>query len=309
VRASLPLRRPTAARRGFTLVELVTAASLMTVMMLGVIQIFRIVTRTAGDAEAVHFAQQQARCLMDRLRLDIRGLSRDGYLRIVKTGVPVSTGPYSADTLAMTTIGERTGIASGGIATKAAAAEVLYTSHVPMGDDGAVPYVQLGAAYDLRRGVLARGEWLIAGRAGSSQDRDDISAAAYLSTLYAQPTQDRISKAGTTTHGRGQVRIWPWKEKTGQSDVRFSLRRVMASCVSEFCVEYFDPVTDKWVGGAPTVFGQDLFYYAGKAAPPAIRVTAALHDPDDRSSPPIGAPAAFRFAGYAVQETYWITDW
>jgi len=85
------------ARRAFTLVELVTAASLMTIMMIGVVQIFGIITRTAADAEGLSFAQQQARVLFDRLNRDLRGMTREGYLYIAHNAIgPLTTqDPYA----------------------------------------------------------------------------------------------------------------------------------------------------------------------------------------------------------------------
>ena len=79
------------ARRAFTLVELITATALMTVMMLGVVQIFAIVTQTAGDAQAMEFAIQQQRALFDTLYNDFNGLTREGYLRIAKGYFDVTT--------------------------------------------------------------------------------------------------------------------------------------------------------------------------------------------------------------------------
>lgn len=79
------------ARQAFTLVELITATALMTVMMLGVVQIFAIVTQAAGDAQAMEFAIQQQRALFDTLYNDFNGLTREGYLRIAKGYFDVTT--------------------------------------------------------------------------------------------------------------------------------------------------------------------------------------------------------------------------
>jgi hypothetical protein len=72
-------------------VELITATALMTVMMLGVVQIFAIVTQAAGDAQAMEFAIQQQRALFDTLYNDFNGLTREGYLRIAKGYFDVTT--------------------------------------------------------------------------------------------------------------------------------------------------------------------------------------------------------------------------
>jgi len=82
----------------FTLVELVTAASLMTIMMLGVVEIFGIITETASEADAIHFAQQQARAVFDHLDRDLRGMTREGYLKIKATMSDDKRNFFNAET-------------------------------------------------------------------------------------------------------------------------------------------------------------------------------------------------------------------
>lgn len=307
-----PIRRfgRTGSARGFTLVELVTAASLMTIMMLSVVQIFRIVTDAAGNAEAVHFAQEQMRCFFDRLHSEIGGYSREGYLRIQITKAPHTTsGPYSANTLAFTTVGTFQGCWPATKAVRANAAEVVYTSqvltHLKMLE---VVTPSKTLVVDARRGILARGEWLITGTAGgASLDTEDKSVAPFLADLA--PTgiyQDRVAKAGQGGGlAAGYVRVWPWTSLAGSSEYPASLRRVMASCVSEFYVEYLNPANDKFENSLNREFRPAYgLATVTNPGPKAIRVTVALHDPTDRSA----VQGSARLTGYAMQETFWITD-
>ena len=387
------MRQPTPRRsavrrgvaRGFTLVELVTAASLMTVMMLGVIQIFRIITVTAGDAEAVHFTHEQVRCLFDRLHTDIRGLQRDGYMRILGnayswdpsaspptfyTGAasatasppreynpfvasgngagPIKSFEYAMNTLEFTSVGYRESLwaRSGGSGTyKADSAEVVYSSDV-LSPDKLLQAISgtsspRTAPVDPRRGILARCEWLICGTAGTPADNTDLSAAAYVcdipnsitlpvpyTTFPIASLIDRArmvstgtgGKPGTTANGNlaGYLKVWPWLAMADYNVTNApSLRRVMASCVSEFFVEYYDPLFNKGDGGwvalsfpwtlTRTATGTPAYNLPAQCLHSPVlglRVTVGLHDPSDRTS--LGGRT--RFDGYAMQETYWISD-
>ena len=129
----------------------------MTVIMLGVVQVFGIVMQTASDAEGIHFAQQQLRALLNRLHNDLRGMTREGYLKIIKlqANEPVyTTGPYSRDTLAFVTIG-RCASAFAEPAYEGTAAEVGYTNNVRTPDN---PINVDGRPVDARRGILGRGQ-------------------------------------------------------------------------------------------------------------------------------------------------------
>jgi len=284
-------------RRGgaaaFTLVELVTAASLMTVMMLGVVEIFGVITETASEADAIHFAQQQARALFDHLDRDVRGMTREGYLKINSHSTPgkkEEVENYSTDGLSFVSIGSWKGAWKANEASTAA--EVLYTTNVR------TPNEQLRVdtrEVDHRKGILARGTWLMTGSKGTGSDTDDESKAPYLGDLLASPG---LRRSATSTI------IWPWLSGTTMtSDESASLTRVMACCVSEFCVEYWDPEEKKWVGdeGLTSLPGS-------RKSVPAIRVTVAIHDPDDRSPPPTDEGGNKRFRGYAYQQVFWIGD-
>jgi len=318
--------------RAFTLVELVTAATLMTVMMLGVIQIFAIVTETAGEAEGIQFAHEQLRALFDRLHRDTRGLSREGYLRIIPqiirgttpyTVNPPTTWPtnseYAADALALTPIGSCYQSDSRN-SYRAGAAEVVYTTSTQTpGSVLQVKPVEAGALtfpVDPRRGILSRAEWLLGGAGGSSSDDDVRSAAAFLCNLFANPGSTTSTSTTTSSTSRpylapgGYAKVWPWTNFAGASEKPWSLHRVMASCASEFYVEYFDADKDQWSRGE-VVFNPSKVW--GKAVGDtvfkpirvtAIRITAAVHDPSDRSP----LPTTDRAKGYALQEVFWISD-
>lgn len=344
----------------FTLVELVTAASLMTVMMIGVVQIFGIITETASEAEGVHFAQQQGRALFDRLHNDLRGMTREGYLKISHQGIvpdasnhyalqtPVAqpatghlnTMPatmYSCDTLAFVAVGPCVSTFASTV-IEGGAAEVVYTSNVRTPSDPLRIQVSGDLHYlDPRRGILGRGQWMLVGGSGSATNLDDHSAVRYLSDLYADQNPPRVTEGAPPSHtyqdrisqeGR-QLVVWPWSSLTaGIAENPRSLKRVMASCVSEFYVETFDPEGRTTVlpaqagepGGVPITENPWYWFWANpkdyvassyfnsadrpKTWPRAIRVTVAIHDPGDTSP----RPAIGRFRGIAMQETFWLTD-
>jgi len=214
--------------RGFTLVELITAASLMTIMMLGVVQIFGIITETASQAQGAAYALEEGRALMDALQRDIRGFDRLGYFKVQisdtsasgvpdpnakdpgiptvppKAGLPVMSNLpekdytirwYSSDCLALTTIGYFEG-QKGDSTKKAAGAEVVYTPNVKTPDrrfalNSPTPNV------DPRRGVLARAAWIIGptgSPVGQTSNADDVSEAKALADLGSGLTPDRLGK-------------------------------------------------------------------------------------------------------------------
>ncbi len=306
-----PVRRA-GRRTAFTLVELVTAASLMTVIMLGVVQVFGIVMQTVSDAQGIHFAQQQLRAMLNRLHNDLRGMTREGYLKIRKppqVSDYLDTGPYSRDTLAFVTIG-RCASAFAAQAYEGTAAEVVYTNNVKTPGN---PLNVDGRPVDARRGILGRGQWMMTGRTGGSAgDLDDRSdnEMRYLCDLFQDQQKsgghDRLSIAPD-----GHVQVYPWIATEGlpqQLEHTNTLKRVMASCVSEFHVEVFDPVA----GGT----GVSTGYFDGtqsndyrNAWPRAIRVTVAVHDPADTELPQTDSTgAAKRFRGFALQEVFWLPD-
>jgi len=298
VPGSRPCRRThrPGAAGAFTLVELVTAASLMTVMMIGVVQIFAIVTQTAGDAEGLQFAMEQGRSFFDTLHRDVQGLTRDGYLRIGK----LSPGGYSCDTLAMTSVGLWSGVwAPTGPQPIAHAAEVVYTRNVLTPDTRLT--VDTTALNNERCGILGRGQWLFGGP-GAAGNGEDYAKVSTLCGLFNQPGVP--NPTNRYVDPRSDLVVWPVKSASGTSDHPPSLQRVMACRASEFYVEYLAYDTTKGDYDWQTV-GRDCWVGNNSKYPIAIRVTIAIHDPGDRKVLPTGDT---RFRGYAMQEVFWIGD-
>jgi type II secretory pathway pseudopilin PulG len=348
-------RRRPPPTRGFTLVELITAASLMTLMMLGVVQIFAIITEAAGQAQGNAYAMEQGRALLDAIHRDIRGFDRSGYFKIRKSntkedgtpgtpvadpgvpttwpkpGVPVMSGAtygitwYATDCLALTSVNYWEGQKGGTPLRQTTGAEVVYTANVKTPDTR----FKVGSStqtVDPRRGLVARGAWLVGGASATSDgsDTSDGSAAVVMADLASGKKDDRLKlPAGKdlVALAVSPIKVAPlstaagWATLTG--DV-WQVRRVATSCTSEFLIETLDtpdtgPGSATWsprsVAGVmkeytvtPIAFGM-----AGinKACPQAIRVTVAIHDPSDKK--PSTGPSS-RYEGFALQEVFWISD-
>jgi len=277
-------------RSAFTLVELVTAASIMSIIMIGVVEVFAVVTRTAAEAEGIHGAHQQMRVTLDRLNRDLRGATPEGYIRI-DANKTTGTGsgeiaPYATNSLAFVGIGQCFG-AYHPDTNRGAAAEILYTTNV------ATPtsFLQIkGTAVDHRRGVLARSAWLMDGQAGQALEEEDRSKAPYLGTLYAS-----LGSASPLSVGRASTKIVPFLPGDAGTP-NASLRRVMTTSTSQFRVEYWNSQDKQWKNETKT------FLPGADDRPRAIRVTLAVHDPDDRGP----LPDSGRYEGYVLQEVFWL---
>lgn len=330
-------------KRAFTLVELVTAASLMTVMMLGVVQIFAYITQTASDAQGMTFAMEQERAVLDIIHRDLRGLDRTGYLRIQAASLKVNsdgtpqTGTWSRptpptqfppagrdvfwenpiqwycnDLLAMTTVGafweKRTDDKSASADT-ATGAEVVYSSNVKTPDKR----LRIGTAMsatdvDQRRSLVARGIWVFCGKrdVGSGSDTDDRAKAAVLAeTSAVVPNIDRVSQNTGSSGFVSPVAIWPVTSSGAPQQHAWTLRRVGASCASEFLVEVLDTTTSSVAWSRKEMTIKPGAPAASNICPRAIRVTIAVHDPSD-IKPVVGRSG--RYEGYALQEVFWIGD-
>ena len=335
-------------KRAFTLVELVTAASLMTVMMLGVVQIFAYITQTASDAQGMTFAMEQERAVLDIIHRDLRGLDRTGYLRIQAASLKVNsdgtpqTGTWSRptpptqfppagrdvfwenpiqwycnDLLAMTTVGafwEKRTDDKFAPADTATGAEVVYSSNVKTPDNRLRIGDGMSAAQvDQRRNLVARGVWVFRGTSswsgtwgGSGTDTDDRAKAAVLAETSAVPNFDRVSLNTGSSGFVSPVAIWPVTRAGLPQQYAWTLRRVGASCASEFLVEVLDTTTGvvAWNRKQMTI-KPGAFSDASSICPRAIRVTIAVHDPSD-IKPVVGRSG--RYEGYALQEVFWIGD-
>ena len=340
-------RRRLRPMRGFTLVELITAASLMTLMMMGVVQIFAIITETASEAQGNAFAMEQGRALLDSIHRDIRGFDRGGYFKIqkwdtkedgtsealatVKTppssrpnpGIPIFNGTnavtwYSSDCLALTSVGYWEGQKGTGTPRKTLGAEVVYTANVK------TPATRLeitsGQRMDPRRGLLARGVWVVdPATAPSTSDglnASDRSRGATLIDLGSGKATDRLSipaPEGMEAGAASPIVVAPLSDAKGWNTSAaevWQVRRVAASCTSEFMIEAFKIPTT----GSPTwdrskawtvVPISDTTTSTDRECPRAIRVTVAAHDPNDKK--PRTGPS-MRYEGYALQEVFWISD-
>ena len=286
---------------GFTLVELVTAASIMTIIMIGVVEIFAVVTQTAAEAEAIHGASQQMRATLDCLNRDLRGITREGPLRISNT-LPAglnADAKYHSDALAFVSVGRHFGTFNQ--TCRAGAAVVLYTTNVETPPDlnTAGYFLKINTVgdknqpdkdqkLDYRRGVLARSTWLMFGTEGTAAENEDTNKVAWLGELFGSPAKARPV---------GPTKVIPFLPATGASPDA-TVRRVMTTGTSEFFVEYWDG-TD-WKKPLP---GTTKTFNPGASDwPLAIRVTLAVHDPDERGPP----PPDNRYRGYALQEVFYI---
>ena len=254
----------------------------MTIIMVGIVQIFATVTQTASDAEGAVFAQEQARAFFDRLHNELRGMTREGYLRIMHNSVGMNPGTgygslmtpampacdanggsyYSADSLAFITIGAFSltfPLLPTSVPANPSVAEVVYTNNVKT--DTAVlqlrsltlPQV---AAQTPRRGILARGQWLFSAAApGTASDLVDLGMSPFLCTLFALQPKPKPATASTmpvksdqndrmSVVNGGHLIVKPWIARAGTSDKVETLKRVLTSCTSEFYVEVFDPAGD-----------------------------------------------------------------
>ncbi|HUU31563.1 MAG TPA: hypothetical protein VMY69_05620 [Phycisphaerae bacterium] len=262
----------------------------MTIIMIGVVEIFAVVTQTATEAEAIHGAYQQMRATLDRLNSDLRGITPEGYLKITTTTPTGGDSNYHSDALAFVSIGRHTG-AYDPKNCRAGAAEILYTTNVRTPDN----FLKIGTnnTLDHRRGVLARSAWLMGGQSNASAaETQDKAKAPYLGELYAS-----LGGTSSLSVGRTSTQVWPLL--TGQTFTapdNYSMRRVMTTCTSEFFVEYWDNASSEWKNETKT------FNPGDKDWPRALRVTLAVHDPDERGPLPTGG----RYEGYALQETFWI---
>ena len=356
-----PVPRPPC--RAFTLVELVTAASLMTIMMIGVVQVFGVITQTAAQAEGLSFAQQQARVIFDNLNRDLRGMTREGYLSITHNAIKATSADgirfnlspkpwlptdlatsltedpeatYFCDTLAFVTIG-RFATTWSTVKSPGGAAEVVYTNNVRTSDfvlkATCADSASSTSPMNPRKGLLARGLWLWSNNQTVGYDEmDGYDKPEWdsLSEMFAKQSGGRAPNVTANGKGKPWVTVWPWKPDDSSPTTNLpSLRHVLASCVSEFYVEIFNPDGDdgypfttglgdarNWrmrPVGQPGLNTTETYRRSLSSAtasprlttwPRGIRVTVAIHDPSDSKPLKPGK----RAEGYAFQETFWLGD-
>jgi hypothetical protein len=130
------------------------------------------------------------------------------------------------------------------------------------------------------------------GKAEQALDTQDKAKASYLGDLF-------VSLGGTPLSvGRAYTTVWPLLAGQAPAASNDSMRRIMTTGTSEFFVEYWDNASPigNWKNETKT-------FSPGSERPRAIRVTLAVHSPDDRGPLPAGKN---RYEGYALQETFWL---
>jgi hypothetical protein len=103
--------------------------------------------------------------------------------------------------------------------------------------------------------------------------------------------------------------IYPWliKDASAPAQHAETLRRVMATCVSEFYVEYWHETVSGGTLNGEWLNQTATWTQSSSVWPKAIRVTVAVHDPSDVGSTQTSV-AGSRYQGYALQEVFWIGD-
>jgi hypothetical protein len=119
-------------------------------------------------------------------------------------------------------------------------------------------------------------------------EQQDTSNAAWLGELFGSPAKARPAGPTPTT----VVPFLPGDAGTPDA----SLRRIMTTSTSQFRVEYWDNQEKKFKNATKT------FLPGADDRPRAIRVTLAVHDPDDRGP----LPDSGRYEGYVLQEVFWL---
>lgn len=121
---------------GFTLVEILTAMALAVLVMLGVVQVFKMTTDAVSEAQKLGDAYRAGRGTMSTIARDLTRFTNEGYLAAFANDIPVKsfvggrqeTVKYRHDTLAFTVVGlsreMESSVGNPGIGT---AAEVVYT--------------------------------------------------------------------------------------------------------------------------------------------------------------------------------------
>jgi hypothetical protein len=251
----------------------------MTLMMMGVVQIFAIITETASQAQGSAYAMEQGRALLDSIHRDIRGFDRMGYFKIQRSdtigtdiGAPLSsiqTPPsvpgqrpalgapvfalnpitwYSTDCLALTSVGFWEGQTGSNPPRRYTGAEVVYSANVKTPTNRFQVQASTGLALtvDPRRGVIGRGVWVLTGlTGGQGTDTDDRSNAPVMADLVSGGTtfkkrlDNTDSKDTSSSLAVPKLSIKPMTS-FGVSQSPWQFRRVAACCASEFLVEPLD---------------------------------------------------------------------
>jgi prepilin-type N-terminal cleavage/methylation domain-containing protein len=291
---------------GFTLVEMIVAATVMAAVMMGLVQVFRMTTSAVSEANDALEAYQQARGVFSALSRDLAGVTKDGYLRIsivdqAGRADGEGGGAYSSDLLVFTTTGICGGVVDGVSSNwVAAAAEVVYTSNTRVSGGGWLEFPWDGDAHSVRKGVLSRQAYLIypeAAPGSADYSAGDVAGSPSLGELGTLAE-------GTTRYNQDYGYMWPYSVEHGFTDNSYLVGWVMATRVGEFKVEYLDAATGEWVRGAGT-WGRGQG--DSSAWPKALRVTVVIFGPADRA--PLAESRNWdadtnKFQGYVFQQIF-----
>jgi type II secretory pathway pseudopilin PulG len=123
---------------GFTLVEILTAMALAVLVMIGVVQVFKMTTDAVSEAEKLSHGYQLGRGTMNAIGHDVTRFTNEGYLAVFGNDIPVASyvggrqinppTKYRFDALAFTVVGlSREMESSVGKPLVGTAAEVVYS--------------------------------------------------------------------------------------------------------------------------------------------------------------------------------------
>jgi len=125
-------RRPAGA---FTLVEIVAAMALSVIIMLGMVQVFKMASEAVTNTEAVTDSHQMARGILSLMQQDLMCFSNDGYLYILPQRIAnphISDDNikywYNFDTLIFTAVGRFKEMGTGSAnPQESSSAEIMYS--------------------------------------------------------------------------------------------------------------------------------------------------------------------------------------
>jgi len=235
----------------FTLVEIVAAMALSVIIMLGIVQVFKMASEAVTNTEATTDSHQMARGIFTILHRDLMSFSNEGYLYILPQRIrnPHARNPeiedwYNFDTLIFTAVGRfremGTGMAN---PQESCFAEIMY-SYARRATSSGTPSPWNGTANnrDSRGVCLIRKAFLGAGEmSGSTSPLGSVTGTRSCFIMMqgenkwsASPSY-RISPMRVGSGGYGTMaQIIDADEKEGfQPDVNY----VIGDRVSEFMVE------------------------------------------------------------------------
>ncbi len=242
-------RRPAGA---FTLVEIVAAMALSVLIMLGMVQVFKMASEAVTNTEATTDSHQMARGIFTILHQDLMSFSNEGYLYILPQLIknPHASDPdiedwYNFDTLIFTAVGRFREMGTGSANPQESCfAEIMY-SYALRATSSGTPSPWNGTAFkntDPRGVCLIRKAFLGAGEmTGSTSPLGPVTGTRSCfimmqgeNTWTASPRY-RISpmRGGSTGYGDMAQRVDADEKNDFDSNVNY----IIGERVSEFMVE------------------------------------------------------------------------